>query len=49
MMAQVSSASEKLSEQSHKELSEGKKFDTKFNNKKHDKHLDLDTGVSSVK
>jgi len=46
MLGQVSSVTEKISEQTHKELSEGKKFDK---NSKHNKHEDLDTGVSSVK
>lgn len=40
--------SEKMSEQSRKDASEGKKFDNKTSGK-HNKHLDLDTGVSSVK
>lgn len=49
MLSQVSSTitTDKISEARSKELSEGKKFDTKTT--KHNKHMDLDTGVSSVK
>jgi len=50
MLGQVSSVSEKISDQTHKDASEGKKFDSKTtSSQKHNKHLDLDTGVSSVK
>ena len=48
MLSQVSSISEKISDQNHKDANEGKKFDSKTS-PKHNKHLDLDTGVSSVK